>query len=655
MKEITLRDYQQECVDIIDEIDKGGSFLVVMATGLGKTAIFSHIKRKGRVLILSHREELVHQPEQYYGCSFGVERAEESSHGEDVISASVQTLVRRLKKFKPDEFDTIITDEAHHAVAPSYQKIYGYFKPRLHLGFTATPNRADNLKLGKVFSKVIFEKDIRWGIKKGYLSDIRCIRANIGYDLRDVRSQMGDFNQSDLEKAIDITQVNEEVARVYEQCAIDPTLIFAASVEHANNLAAVIKGAKVVTADTPDRAEILKGFAEGTVKVIVNCMVLTEGTDLPMVRTIMMCRPTQNASLFTQAVGRGLRLYKDKKELLLIDCTGVSRLPLCSAPVLFGIDPKRAEKVLKDGMLLTELDEELKEEERSSLKSVVEGNWKINLSIVNLFEKNGGYDTHNVNFTMCANGDMLVSLGEGIVLTVTAEDITGNSTVITRSYGKVTEKTDDMPMQDALDYVYRILSTNYASSMSLWDRERCLAWGKWPATDKQKSFIKSLYTEEELKPVNLVRLTKYEAGCLINQGLERQRVEKERKRQEALEERKRRKQEAERRQLEAQKAREEQRMETIRRQAEILNALTKESLKSELAENDQGEQKILSAGAIQDQKDTQETQLLLPAVIDQYLGLSVSSGFSTKDLENQTELANTDTERQQAKTNAETL
>ena len=67
------------------------------------------------MLILSHRDELVHQPEKYFDCSFGIEQAGETSHGEEVISASVQSLVRRLDKFKPDDFDVIVTDECFPA------------------------------------------------------------------------------------------------------------------------------------------------------------------------------------------------------------------------------------------------------------------------------------------------------------------------------------------------------------------------------------------------------------------------------------------------------------------------------------------------------------------------------------------------------------
>ncbi|MDE6034346.1 MAG: DEAD/DEAH box helicase family protein [Ruminococcus sp.] len=60
----------------------------------------------------------------------------------------------------------IITDEAHHAVAKTYRKIYDYFKPRLHVGFTATPNRGDKIKLGGIYNKIIFQRDLKWGYQK---------------------------------------------------------------------------------------------------------------------------------------------------------------------------------------------------------------------------------------------------------------------------------------------------------------------------------------------------------------------------------------------------------------------------------------------------------------------------------------------------------
>lgn len=139
-KDLKFRDYQIEILELIDKL-KPGSYLIQMATGLGKTVVFTNIKRKGRVLVLAHREELITQPIKYYNCPVGIEMASRYSNGEEVVIASVMSLTHRLEKFKQDEFDMIIIDEAHHAAAQSYKKIINYFKPRLLLGFTATPNR----------------------------------------------------------------------------------------------------------------------------------------------------------------------------------------------------------------------------------------------------------------------------------------------------------------------------------------------------------------------------------------------------------------------------------------------------------------------------------------------------------------------------------
>lgn len=134
-----LRPYQAECIETI-EAQPPGAFLAQMATGLGKTVTFANIPRHGeRMLILSHREELVEQPRKYFNCSYGIERAQQHSHGEEVVSASIQTLVRRLDNFNPEDFRLIICDEAHHAAASTYRKIFDYFRPEKLIGFTATP------------------------------------------------------------------------------------------------------------------------------------------------------------------------------------------------------------------------------------------------------------------------------------------------------------------------------------------------------------------------------------------------------------------------------------------------------------------------------------------------------------------------------------
>lgn len=258
---IELRPYQQECVDTINNLENG-SHLVSVATGLGKTVIFSQLKRRGRTLILSHRDELVHQPQMYFNCSFGVEQAAEHSNGEEVVSASVQSLVRRLNKFSPDDFDMIITDEAHHAAAPTYKKIYSYFNPRIHIGFTATPKRGDKVRLDDVFDDIVFSRDLKWGIDNGYLSDINCLRVNLGYDLSNVKKKNGDFDTKQLSLSINKPELNQTVAESYRQLAVGQTLIFAADIAHANALSMLIDGSVVVSGKTPSeqRKQIIKDF-----------------------------------------------------------------------------------------------------------------------------------------------------------------------------------------------------------------------------------------------------------------------------------------------------------------------------------------------------------------------------------------------------------
>ena len=273
--DLKLRNYQEEVLQIIDGIQPG-SYLIQMATGLGKTMTFTHIKRKGRVLVLAHREELITQPVKYYDCPVGIEMASQYSNGEEVVIASIMSLTHRLNKFKPDDFDIIIIDEAHHAAAQSYKKIINYFKPRLLLGFTATPNRGDKVRLDDVFQKIIFQRDLKWAIQNKYLTDINCLRVNIGYDISKVARRMGDFAVGELEEVMNTEILNRAIAEAYQKYAKGATLIFATSVEHAQNIAKLIPGAVAVTADTKNRAELIQKFTNREIPVLVNCMIFTE-------------------------------------------------------------------------------------------------------------------------------------------------------------------------------------------------------------------------------------------------------------------------------------------------------------------------------------------------------------------------------------------
>ena len=270
---IQLRDYQIECIDILD--NKGqGRYLVQMATGLGKTVTFANIRRQGRMLILSHREELVRQPLKYFDCTTGIEMASERSHGEEIVSASVQSIVHRLDNFDPDEFDVIIVDEAHHSAAGTYRKVLEHFTPRQVIGFTATPNRADKARLDDIYEEIVFKRDLKWGIKNGYLCDIDCKRIDIGYDLSAVHTRCGDYAPGELSEAMSGTE--DAIAEAYRDMAKGATLIFAASVSHAESIAEKIPDSVVITGKTKNRENIINAFTERKIPCLINCMVFPE-------------------------------------------------------------------------------------------------------------------------------------------------------------------------------------------------------------------------------------------------------------------------------------------------------------------------------------------------------------------------------------------
>ena len=492
---MNLRDYQNECIDTVDTLPPG-AYLVQMATGLGKTVTFANIKRRGRVLILSHREELVSQPEKYYDCTFGIEQGVHYSDGEEVVSASVQSIARRLDRFKPDDFDMIICDEAHHAAAQSYKKIFSYFRPRLLLGFTATPNRSDGARLNDVFSKIIFRRDLRWGIKNGYLSDIVCRRVDIGYDLSGVHTRMGDYAPGELDEAMRDT--SDAIAEAYRKYAKGATLIFAVSVAHAEAIAAKIPGAVAVTGKTENRADIIKAFSERKIPCIVNCMVFTEGTDIPLVETVIIARPTKSDSLYCQMVGRGLRLHPDKDKLNLIDCVGLSDTGnLCTAPSLLGIDisnipPKARAQV--QGKLFDLPTKVLKANDTPY-------SWIRNTEIVDLWAKEQEYNLHDINFFKMPDGSLTLSLPERTI-TIPCQDELGN--------------VDGRPMQEVIDNIYSELTELEGGSRPLWDRRLTKSWTDKPATEAQLKLIK-----RKCRDFDVSELTRGQASLILNRVMRR--------------------------------------------------------------------------------------------------------------------------------------
>lgn len=516
--DIILRNYQKECLQKMfwKYTNYPGNYLVQMAVGMGKTVVFSNFIKhiNGRMLILSHREELVKQPKKYFDCSFGIEMGKHKSNGEKVISASVQTFVRRIGKFSPDDFDVIIVDEAHHTPAKTYQKIINSFNPRCIFGFTATPTRGDRIGLEDTFEEIIYTKDLRWGIENKFLSNIECRRVDIGYDLRGVKKYQKDFNQVQLEEAVNISQANDAIAECYYKIARGQTIIFGCSVKHCYEIQKRIANSRVISSFTEknEREQTLKDFMDKKFDCLINCMILTEGTDLPCIETIIMARPTKNESLYCQCVGRGTRLYEGKTNLLLIDCVGVSEMQICTAPTLLGL---KADNVLDKDMLLIEGDLFALEDKINRLEDNPIS-WIKNITTVNLWAKNNKLDTHNVNYIKMSNGDLYLNIpNTKLSLYINKPDELGN-TIVNIPDGKGNYNRIAAPIQKIFDNTYKTLCNKYSEYKSIWDINSIKGWRYSPATDKQKQWIEKKLDGNVLEMIDIDKLTKYDAANILS-------------------------------------------------------------------------------------------------------------------------------------------
>ena len=223
-----LRPYQQEAkTAVFNQWDTGnGKTLLVLPTGCGKTIVFAKIteelvRRGKRVLILAHRGELLEQAADKIAKATGLqcatEKAEESCIGSwfRIVVGSVQTLQRpkRLAQFKPDYFDNIIIDEAHHVISGGYQAVLEHFNTAQVLGVTATPDRGDMKNLGTVFDSLAYEYTLPKAIKAGYLVPIKALTLPLKLDLSNVTTQAGDFRPADIDTALDpyLYQIAEEM------------------------------------------------------------------------------------------------------------------------------------------------------------------------------------------------------------------------------------------------------------------------------------------------------------------------------------------------------------------------------------------------------------------------------------------------------------
>ncbi len=384
-----LRPYQREAVAAVHREWAEGRLktLLGQATGTGKTVEFSQITKDQvdqgeRVLQLAHREELLTQASDKLKALTGLdtvlEKAGSSSLGSFVLVTvgSVQSMaqVKRQAQFPSDYFQTVIVDEAHHAMSDSYQRVLQHFSSAKVLGVTATPDRGDKRNLGEYFDSMAYEYSMAQAIKDGYLVPIRAQMIPLELNLEGVKVSNGDYSAGDIGCALEpyLEQIADEMVKY---CKGKKTVVFLPLIATSQKFCEMLKRrglrAAEVNGNSEDRAQILEDFENGRYDILCNSMLLTEGWDCPSVDCICVLRPTKVRGLYQQMVGRGTRLSPGKKDLLLLDFLWLTeRHDLCRPSALISKDVKIAEMIDKQ-ILENEGEVDIIEAEEQAEKDVL--------------------------------------------------------------------------------------------------------------------------------------------------------------------------------------------------------------------------------------------------------------------------------------------
>ena len=328
-----LRPYQVQAVSNLRVAFRQGhhAALLVMPTGAGKTVVFTEIARSATklgnsVFILVHRRELVNQASDKLtkaGVKHGIIAAGFKPSKHRVQVASVQTLAKRLLTV-PAEPDLIIIDEAHHAVAGSWDKILAKFPSARVVGVTATPSRLDGRGLGSHFSTLVSGPSVEQLTELGFLSQHKVFAPPVIADLSNVKTRAGDYANDQLSQAMDRPTITGDAIGHYRRLADGlPAIAFCCSIAHATSVCEAFNAAgyraKLVTGKMKieERDEAISGLADGRTQVLCSVDVVSEGTDVPAVSAAILLRPTQSEALYLQQVGRILRPQPGKVAIVL--------------------------------------------------------------------------------------------------------------------------------------------------------------------------------------------------------------------------------------------------------------------------------------------------------------------------------------------------
>jgi superfamily II DNA or RNA helicase len=237
-----------------------------------------------------------------------------------IVISSAQSLYKKLDKIPFNHFQVIVADEADCYMAKTFREPLSFFSYDLLLGLTATPERADGLPLDDIFSETVFEYSMRQAVLDGYLTKPIVVKLKTSANLDSVHTLAGEFNQKELTEIVNTPQRNYSICEAYLKHGQGRQfIVFAVDVQHAIDLCEAFneKGVKCgyVVGDkelTPDRRGVLNDFHSGELTGLTNVMILSIGYDFCDIGVQIMARPTKSKRLFTQQIGRGMRLKSAK-------------------------------------------------------------------------------------------------------------------------------------------------------------------------------------------------------------------------------------------------------------------------------------------------------------------------------------------------------
>ena len=350
---VELRPYQRDLLQQVQTAlaaDTKARVMMQLPTGGGKTVIAGALLADwltgGRKAVwLTHRAELAEQTcrmltDAHISAMTNVKwtpgtDAPAMSGGAVILMA--QTVSRRTDSMEIwngyNADDLMVIDEAHHAAAEGWERAMKQWPGRI-VGMTATPWRLSKKEgFDHLFDELLCGPQVADLQADDWLCDARTLlpppeQRIIGGDV----DRTGDYTELGIERANRPDVMTAGVVKFWQKDFDDrPTIVYAVSVEHARNLADVFNDAgipaAVILGDTSseERNKAIAGFRAGTVKVLVNVVVATEGFDLPDASCIVIARPTMSLALYLQMVGRGLR-PKDGGDCLILDLAANSAI-----------------------------------------------------------------------------------------------------------------------------------------------------------------------------------------------------------------------------------------------------------------------------------------------------------------------------------------